>query len=406
MGNLDGINKISREELKKSRKIILKLIGESEEEKETKEIKNSLLKRQRRQEEQALEIINAKEVKESKVKLLKTIKSLEHLPPRHNNKNNNVLAKVKLSKRNNKRDVDWQEKLKKEKIKKRLEKIKKEEKEKKKRMKIEEKILKEEKKKEKRQQRLRKIRHKIKHLKGRYYKLYLKIKNNFFKKILILSFIICIIFLIFYIFFVLAIIKFNIDNKTVRFIDQYFVVPIMFTDIGIVDYYDYVDIKKRNEGFSKEKIKNELLKDKILDNLAKKYHITNKDKNILSKEISKQIFFDRDINAVGINRINKIKELMEKDGNFVKIAVKYGDRQGKVDYKNGQEAAKRFGESIKYLRIGEVSDILIGNDGYYIVKRYTKKGVFAISYVFVKAKTLDEYINEELGKVKIWFSGL
>ncbi len=404
MSNLDGINKINKEELKKSRKIILKLIGESGEER-TKDININFIKKQKKPKKQIAEIINPKKVKESKEKSLKTIKSSEYIPSKRNNKNN-VLTKVGLSKKHKRREIDWQEKIKEKKIKKRLEKIEEDEKEKRKRMMIEKKMLKKEKKKEKRQQRLKKIRHKIKHLKGRYHKLYLRIKGNFFKKFLILFVVVCIVFLVFYICFVLMIIKFNIDNRTARFIDKYLIVPIMFTNIGIIDYYDYVDIKKRHKSFSKKKIKNNLLKDKILDNLAKKYHITNKDKNISSKEIVNQLFFDRDINAVGINRINKIKELMKKDGNFVKIAVKYGDRQGKVDYKNSQEAAKRFGESIKYLQIGETSDILIGSDGYYIIKRYAKKGVFAISYVFVKAKTLDEYINEELGKVKILFSAL
>jgi len=385
MTNLDSIKKIDK---KKSRQIILDLIKEvtTPNEKPLDLNEKKLSKRKSFTDE----ILRHKKDNKRSTDSTKNI-TVNFLSPSNLEKTKNQLASI--------------EKLKKNKIKKRLEKIKKEQEEKKKREKMEEKIFEEEKKKEIKKRRFKKIKHKVKNIKVHYEKIFLNFRKN--AKVLFLKlfkiFIIIIIFLvIFYLTFVFLVLKFKLDNKTTRFINKYLPVPAIISDFGLIDYYQYIDTRKSYPGASSEEIKQKILRDKIIFYLAKKYNIQTSNKQDLIKQISNKILYDRDINAVGINRINKIKELMMKNGNFIQIAVKYGDRQGKVDYKNYFEAAKRFGEEIKDLKIGDISDVLVINDGYYIVKRYQKKDVFAISYVFVKAKTLNKYLDEQLNSLKVW----
>jgi parvulin-like peptidyl-prolyl isomerase len=55
------------------------------------------------------------------------------------------------------------------------------------------------------------------------------------------------------------------------------------------------------------------------------------------------------------------------------------------------------------LEIGEISDVVTSQSGYYILRREDKgDNSFAFSYVFIKAQTLDDYIIQETNNIKMW----
>ncbi len=445
---IDSIQKLNKKDLKKSRRIILNLIGESDSEKkiqkeelntrhivanilpnintnknnqkinsENKKINPEETEKQRKilQEEINFKNINNKQEKfvflnikdkDTKEYCSNSLFKSSKKQKAHNTFNIFLVNNKKVRSKYKSRNVEQLLKLKQKKTKRLQEKIRKEEKEKKRHQKEEEKLLRYQKKVEYRRRRIRKIRHKIKNLKYKWKKHLLKLKNDlkYLIKIFSVSFVFFVIGMILgYLVLAILLLKFNLDNKVFRRIEYYFSIPAFITDFGWIDYYDYIDEKKKNrEDEYAIKTRTDLLEKQILAYLAKKHHIQANNLNELKKKLEVVIIYDSDVNKVGIKRIRKIKELIKKENNFVNIAMKYGDRQGKADYKDANQAAKKFGPKIKKLKPGEVSDILILPDGYYIARRYKKDGFFALSYVFVKAKSLDEYLDEKLKQTKIF----
>ncbi|MEA3398289.1 MAG: hypothetical protein U9R06_00920, partial [Patescibacteria group bacterium] len=119
--------------------------------------------------------------------------------------------------------------------------------------------------------------------------------------------------------------------------------------------------------------------------------------------ISEKIVYDEEINRVGLERIKKIKKLIDEKRDFIQTANKLGDEQGQLTISPENEKNYVFSEQLKELNISEISDIIVAKEGYYIFKLYEKSmNLSGLSYVFVKAKNLSEYAEEAAFELKIW----
>ncbi len=214
--------------------------------------------------------------------------------------------------------------------------------------------------------------------------------------------------LLFYTVFALLLLKFNLDNPTARKLEIYARVPAVITKQGIVDYYTYKDTaaglktEYANQNNYLTQLQNHIARMILTEQLEDKYDIHGANSADLTGKLNRAVVADNEINPVGINRTAKIKDMIDKGGNFVEIATKYGDQLDKADFSTLDEAKARFGETIGDLAIGGISGIITLDDGYYILRRYENAGAYSYSYVFVKAITLDDYLGQQAGQLKMW----
>ncbi|MFH1744935.1 MAG: peptidylprolyl isomerase [bacterium] len=207
------------------------------------------------------------------------------------------------------------------------------------------------------------------------------------------------------------IIKTGVDNNFFRKITEYFPVPAMITKDCFVDYYKYQDTKDGLIGdvssaeLDKE-TKLEIIKDIIYGSLIKKYNIKSEDlddKESMQDYLAYQVASDEDINQIAIYRIKKIAEEIADTGDFLGVALRYGDQSGTFSLTNENKNSFDFTEKIKDLKNGEVSPVVFTKEGYYIFKmRKEEYSFFEYSYVFVAGLTLDEYLAETAQDYKIW----
>lgn len=230
-----------------------------------------------------------------------------------------------------------------------------------------------------------------------------------FLKAVYLSLVLIIIFILLYLTLSVIVLRFNYDNKVTRFLADYFPVPAIITENGIIEYFDYKDLQaslNENDEAGKEFFKLTLAKEIILNSLLIKYGINREAfevDNRLMEELSYQIAADEEINQVGLERIKRIKAIIDKDGDFVQTAAKYGDELGQVDITPENEDNFSFTQSIRSMSVGEISDIIITPEGYYIFKCFEKeRSRIALSYLFIEAKTINDYIDETAGGLKMW----
>jgi len=346
---IDGVKKLDKEELKKSRKIVLESIN------------NAKFKNIPSNKEKSKNIDNIFSIKKTKI-----------LEEYEKNKSEKIVSIVKLKKYKPKvkKTIINNEQLS---VSKNIEKKNK-------------KILKQQK-----IENRKKIKQKIKsNLKSATYNFLISLKQ--LKKTLTQA---IIIFFVFYLFFVSIVLKFQIDNKISRYISKFLIVPAYITNNGIIQYYDYKDNLKE------ESIINIAYND-IYKNLLKKYGLYTKNK-INIEEIKKRVIFDREINSVGINRIVKISQMIKNKNEFTKIAGKYGDEQGITNI-DCSENSFDCDENIKNLKVGEISKIIYKEDGYYIYHYYDKNydDKLNLSFVFVKGISFDEYMQKSIMDYKLW----
>lgn len=212
--------------------------------------------------------------------------------------------------------------------------------------------------------------------------------------------------------FTILIIKTEMDNSFTRRFSLLFLVPAYITNNGIVEYYDYKDIKDeirlnyQNESELETVTKITVIERMILDQLLIKHGLSPyqeaKREEIL-KSLSERIVFDHEINQVGIKRIKKIQELIKEENEFVQVANKYGDEQDQLTITKINEAQYSFSGEVKQLTAGEISKIIYAPEGYYIFRVESKTpDAIALSYVFIQAKTLDQYLNDTIRGFKLW----
>lgn len=233
-----------------------------------------------------------------------------------------------------------------------------------------------------------------KNLKNKLAEIFYAIKQNFVYSLLFL-----IAFLaIGYVTFCLAVLRFKIDNNIIKKLTNHLPVPAVITNQGIINYYDFQNIKNNNYlGFNPEEKKNNLVKWLILRNLKQKYGLAI---NASANDLAWKFIMDKEFNQVGVSRINKISDLLKSSGGPEQFG-KYADEYNDGAYYSHEGAVEKFGPVAARLAVGQVSDIILRANGYYIIKRIDdKNGQIGIKYLFVRAQTPDQYINKKLEKAK------
>jgi len=75
-------------------------------------------------------------------------------------------------------------------------------------------------------------------------KLNLNFNLSSFKKSIFIITILALIIINFYLIFIFSVLKFDLDNGITRYINKYFPVPVIISEQGIINYYDFKDSKK------------------------------------------------------------------------------------------------------------------------------------------------------------------
>lgn len=207
--------------------------------------------------------------------------------------------------------------------------------------------------------------------------------------------------MVIYFLFLICIVKFDIDNSITRKVASEIPVPAYISNDGIVEYFKYKEIKssvlqgRELDESTEEEIKMMIVRRLVIDKLIKKYNLLVNTNEGIVPQIRTQLAFDMEVNLVPINRIKKIKQLIEKEGDFVRVATKYGDELGQITLGFNDDDQPYYFNDVKDLELGEVSDTVFTPDGYYIFKCFDKDSTsIALSYVFISSNTLDDYIND------------
>ncbi|MDO9399141.1 MAG: hypothetical protein Q7T79_00420, partial [bacterium] len=419
--NLDGIKKLTPDEVKKSREIVLDFIGENEainnfalenkiksqdvvfdkikkvdgitkgKEKNIEKLeKSEILETEEKFNKQEDDIIYQEkqkliEEKKKQQRLLEEQESLRQFRDKE--------EKLKEKELKNKQEKNQKEQFKKEQIKKlEEEKLKLEEKNLLKRKLEQNKQLK---KQEKKNNLIKKV-NKFKKKFNFKISLILKFWHSYFKKITVSLMMLFLLLIIFYIIFCEIVLSFGVDNKLVRQVAKYLFVPALISNAGMVDYYSYKDklVDKSsvwgNNIDIRSTVKNDLLKKILYKKLAREYGLTTGDNNLMV-DLEKRIVIDKEKNQSSLARIAKINDLIKQGKTFEEVK-KYSDEFESGVYMENDLAQEKFGKLIIYLSVGQISGILVGDSGYYLIKKNTQNdSSINISYVFIKAITLNDY---------------
>lgn len=347
---------------------------------------------------------------------IKAIRKKEKLARDRENKKKQDLERMKKQEGKEKSLAEVKEKRKREKIQVEKEKIQKKNLAQKK---AEEKKAEREKRRKEFREKIRKNKQNLKNKFNNFFKSISNLINRVFlifkqriKKSLILFFLFILIIIVFYLSFFIIVNKFEIDNKISRSFSKIFSFPAFFADGGIVDYYDYIDIKNsfKEEGLSEEEkeylVQRVIISNLLLDKMQNKYGIlVNQNllkENNFKDKISEYIMRDITINTVALKRIKKIDEMIKSGEDFIKISNKYGDNLGKISLNSKNKKDYNYAEKIMELSVNEISDIIYAENGYYIFKCFQKENdSLNLSYVFIKGINFDEYFNSALNSFKM-----
>jgi len=444
--NLNGAKKIKKENIAKSRKIVLDSIGESSEIRETpiiirskKQLNNSLSPKKKparktvkidAKESQKVkdflaegesddnqsdnftnkpdqkELIKPKQEETARIKAL----VLEKRQARKDEKKvaiikvKNIKEKQKeLTKKNKEQQAQEKKVIKQES----QEKIINREQEEKRRVEVEKKKIKEQKEIIKELKNKAKI--KIRKSQKRKRQLAFKKANNYFIKRyksiyqffseqarmkflakFLAWFIIWFVVLAIFLYFVLAVIllRFNSDKKVNEIIINNLPVPAIITKLGFVDYKDYLKLR---EGLSSDtnQVKAIMRKEAIglvvLQKLLNQYEITLEDKTVdeVYERLNNNLLLDKEFNKVAFTKINDINSSLSKGENFSIIGKRYGDDFGQADM-----------EKINEEKINKIDGIIITSSGYY----FTKDN----NFIFIKAITLVDYLTTQQNELMVW----
>jgi len=195
--------------------------------------------------------------------------------------------------------------------------------------------------------------------------------------------------IIFYSWMIVFLSIFGPDNKFLKFIDRHFTIPVIIVHNQVIGVNDYLAINAKEKNQST--IQSEIIKKILVEYFLDKYKLNDVEK------VNDYIVSDKEINTVAIMRINKIKKMINQGGDFTEVVNKYGEVVDRIDFELDSVEDFKYGEKIAALEPGEVSDIVSIKDGFYIFKCFekteTKK---ALSYVYVGAKTFNEYLDYEI----------
>ncbi len=253
-----------------------------------------------------------------------------------------------------------------------------------------------------------------------------------------------------YLSFYFTVFIFKLDQPAIRKVASVVTLPYFFSTRGFVSYFDYSDTKNylgqnaKQDDVLRQLVKRQLLKEIILEDLSKKnfvvadqreladryYNLTkelksNEEKKqllgyyyslgeqryvdrvikweVLSEKLEPKLILDRQVNVSAQARIEKIKE-MATNQDFDQLAKKYGDEYNAGEYLVVADAVNKFGDSVLELEPKQTSDPIASSDGYYLLQCYDRAdNLIGLKHVFIKAITLDEYLEKEIIKSNSWF---
>lgn len=221
--------------------------------------------------------------------------------------------------------------------------------------------------------------------------------------LVVFSFIIC---LFLYSIFAFILLELHLDNRVLRMISAFVPVPAIIYDGNVIPYYAYADMQKEYQhGSGQQSFNAYLAKTIIGESMLRKYGMKGSlDDPKTIEEFEKKIIFDVAINDVGISRIKKIREMAEKNSDFVSVSNKFGDSFGQIVIKNdAQNLFADFQNELKALEPKKISRIEYAADGYYLFYCLDKSADNSeFAYVFVKAKSYNEYLNEAMKRFTYW----
>lgn len=216
--------------------------------------------------------------------------------------------------------------------------------------------------------------------------------------------IIFLLFIILYAGYGFLVLRTGLGEKIPVKVFDYFPVPAIIYKYGIVSYSDYKNLKNNyNKSDFWEfnldaAFKKNISTGIILNELALKYKLNPdnfKDDETLINSLNRLIIYDSEINQVPISRINKIKLMIDNKEDFLAVSEKYGDEKGRKYLNPDTISILNYRNAIKNLRVNDISGIVAQPEGYYIFKcDINNDNSLALSYVLVKSVSLENYINE------------
>jgi len=226
--------------------------------------------------------------------------------------------------------------------------------------------------------------------------IFIAVKKNFVYGLLLL-----IIFsAIGYLAFCLAILRFNTAGGLADKLTRYVPVPAVLSSYGFINYSDFKNLADKNYYARTLADKKKSLAEWIvIRNLKRKYNLPL---DATAEGLALKFAADEDINRVGLSRIKKISQLLADGGDLASLS-KYADEYNAAAYYGPSQAVEKFGQEVLTLPIGETSGVIYRGDGYYLVVRVNdQNNQFGFKYVFVSAQTLDQYLNEKLVEAKVF----
>ncbi len=221
------------------------------------------------------------------------------------------------------------------------------------------------------------------------------------------------LFIFLYTILVIVILEYRFDNKILRQINSFVPIPALITPQGIIDYYTYEDIRSAivdttsdPENIDRD-AKVAVIKNLLVEDLAARYGIAGqlagKVDDKIASTLLPYVIRDQAINQVGIKRIGKIFDLINTGNDFAAVANRYGDEQGQLNITAGNKDQYDFYGQISGLQKNDFSQIVYNDDGYYIFRCYDRRGDnLYLSYVMVKARNLDNYLNDAILNYRMW----
>ncbi|MDP2708643.1 MAG: hypothetical protein Q8O93_01130 [bacterium] len=409
--NIDGIKKLNSSEIRKNREVVLNYIGETGAAAPKKRAVSRGLSFSRRidgltRSKSSAAGLNSLPAAANESRRPDKLKSAEKTSPEQErqkqkiSENNRQEAEARLRARETKRrqeKIRQKEELENKKRlaeeSKRLEKAKRLNEAKK--LKLELKLAKRmagEKKRIKRRQALKKIKKRLNH----------KFKESFYsvRKNFVFGLSALIIFLaILYLGLSAAVLRFSAGGGLAAEAADIFPVPAVISGRGVISYNEYKGLEGRYQsGGNYEQRRRDLAAWIILRNFRNKYGLGEKAEE---KDLAEKFMADEELNQVGLSRIKKISALLAGRETMPE-AAKYADKYEEAARFSAAEAVNKFGPEANQLTAGQVSGVITGADGYYIVERLIGTGGQSYNYLFVAARTFDQYLSEEAENSKIF----
>jgi hypothetical protein len=203
-------------------------------------------------------------------------------------------------------------------------------------------------------------------------------------------------------------VKFNQDNPFFRKINSYIPIPVVISRIGVIDYYKYQQILAEESGNSNinSNIHRILIQNILLENFARSkgfgdQEIKKRSEDFISR-LNKEVLKDDSINDVALKRIIKIKETADKNQSLAEVK-KFSDDYSFGEYFKKDAVISRLGIDPSETLPNKISEIVYRPEGYYVFQVLEQfEDTYIINFVFIKGRSLNDYLNDEADKLKVW----